>query len=73
MVPTNFVQIVVGPGRGTWGRRKKRTKVEQSTNPTSQQVLERIMDFIKKVQRQKMTALATSIDLKPPRTFFIGK
>ena len=41
--------------------------IEKSKNPTCQQVLR------KKWIKTKMTALARSIDLKPPRTIFIDK
>ena len=61
MVPTNLVHVVVGPGRGTWDQKNPKI-IDEMKNPTSQQVLGRD----RKSTKTKVTALARSIDLRPP-------
>ena len=70
MVLTNLVHIVVGHARGTWDR-KNQKHIEKSKKPTSQQVLGRQIDFLRKKQEKtKQNALARSIDLKCRWTHF---
>ena len=58
-IPTKLVHIVVGLGRGTWGR-KVQEIIRQIKDPTFQQVLGRHLFF--KGTKTKMTTLAKSID-----------